>query len=76
MIVTSKKDYNLVSKQIGLKNKILLKPVHPVFQTEEDLKKNIIKKDKVVLGALKGIVIKGQKEFVEVIENITVIKAY
>ena len=77
LLVIKEKNYKEIIDQISSKNKILIKPVHPIFQTIEDLRKNILKKDKVIIDALKtGIVLKGQKEIVEVIENVTSIKPY
>ena len=43
------------------------KKVHPIYQTKEDLRKNIAKPDKVVLNALKGLVVLGQDTFIEVL---------
>lgn len=72
LVIINKKDYKDIMNKIELKNKTLLKPLHPIFQTIEDLKRNILKKDEVVLDILKtGVVLKGQKEFVEVIEDVT-----
>lgn len=72
LIVIDKKGYNPIMDRVTEKNKILLKPIHPIFQTIEDLKKNIKKKDAVVLEILRrGIFLKGQKEIVEVIQDVT-----
>src|SRR3989344_1097390 len=68
LLVIKEKNYKEIIDQISSKNKILIKPVHSIFQTIEDLRKNILKKDKVIIDALKtGIVLKCQKEIVEVI---------
>ena len=77
LIIIENKDHKAIMNLIDKKNEILTKPIHPVFQTMEDLKNNIQKKDKVILDALKtGIVLKGQKEIIEVIENVANAQAY
>lgn len=45
--------------------------IHDVIQTEEDLKKNLLAKDKAVLGILrKGVVLWGQKVIVQVVKDV------
>lgn len=45
--------------------------IHDVLQTEQDLKNNIINKDKVILEILrKGTILWGQKTIIEVIKNV------
>jgi hypothetical protein len=44
--------------------------VQDVLQTEEDLNKNIIKEDKVIIEILrKGIILWGQDKLIKIIEN-------
>ena len=70
LIVIENKNYSTIMNLIDKKNKILIKPVHPIIQTMEDLKDNILKKDEVILDALRtGIVLNGQKEIIGIIEN-------
>ncbi len=77
LIVIEKGDYKNIEDKITQKNKILLHPIHPIFQTIEDLKKNIKKKDEVVLEILRtGIFLKGQKEIVEVVQDVTSTQSY
>lgn len=77
LIIIDKKMYRKIMKKIELKNNLLLKPIHPIFQTAEDLINNILKKDKVMLDILKtGVVLKGQKDFVEVMENVASKQTY
>ena len=45
LIVIENKNYSTIMNLIDKKNKILIKPVHPIIQTMEDLKDNILKKD-------------------------------
>ncbi|MBI4016737.1 MAG: winged helix-turn-helix transcriptional regulator [Candidatus Aenigmarchaeota archaeon] len=71
MIVVDMKNYKAVNKQVDEKNVILVKRIHPVWQTIEDLEKNIKKPDKVVLEILKtGVVLKGHELIAEVLANI------
>jgi len=77
LIVIENKNYSTIMNLIDKKNKILIKPVHPIIQTMEDLKDNILKKDEVILDALRtGIVLNGQKEIIGIIENVTNTQPY
>ncbi len=70
LIIFEKKNYSKIKSCIGKKNDVLLKPIHPIFQTVSDLKNNIRKKDEVVLNILKtGIIIKGQEIVLESIKH-------
>ena len=72
MILVESKGYDLVSKQMVEKNMILVKPIHPVWQTRSDLEKNIKKADPVILEILKtGVVLKGQDIIAEVLNSVT-----
>ena len=72
LIVLDKKNNNKLNKFIREKNLLLIKKLHPVKQTNEDLQKNIIRKDKVIINALKyGVVLHGYEEIVELIKNVT-----
>ena len=72
LLVFDAKNNNKINEFIKNKNQILLKKVHPIKQTKEDLIKNIKKKDKVILSALsEGIILYGYEELVGVIKNVT-----
>jgi len=72
LIVYDQKNNEKINKIINDKNQILLKKIHPIKQTREDLKKNIEKQDKVVLNAIKeGIVLHGYETLIEIIEDAT-----
>ena len=59
-------------KFIKEKNQLLIKKLHPVKQTHEDLIKNIAKKDKVIINAIKeGIVIHGYEKIAQLIKNVS-----
>lgn len=72
LILTEEKNYHTVEKQVLEKNKILVKPIHPVWQVRSDLEKNLRKKDPVVLDIIKtGVVLKGQHVIMEVLANVS-----
>ncbi len=63
------KDFNKLVEEI---NQLSVKKVHPVKQSVQDLKNNLLKKDKIILNAVKeGIVLFGYEKFVEVIESVS-----
>ena len=56
---------------ISEKNKILLKPIHPVIQSSNDIKGNLKKKDPVVLNVLRrGFVLSGYDKLIEVVKSV------
>ncbi len=67
LLVTSQERFKKLKDEISGLNNINEKNIHPVYQTSEDLRNNIAKKDKVVLNALKGIVVFGGKKMIEMI---------
>ncbi|MFH0874995.1 MAG: nucleotidyltransferase domain-containing protein [archaeon] len=72
LLVFDEKNNSIINKIINEKNQILTKNIHPVKQTENEFKDNIIKKDKIILSALRdGIVLHGIDNFVETIKNVT-----
>ena len=72
MIITSTKKIKVLEKKVDEKNKILTKPLHPIWQTTEDLRKNTQKRNKVILEILKtGVVFKGQELITEVLARVT-----
>ena len=72
LIVYNEKDNEQINKIIKEKNSILTKKIHPIKQTYEDIKNNILKKDKILINAIKdGIVIKGQEKIVRLMQNVT-----
>ena len=48
------------------------KKLHPIKQTRDDLRKNILKRDKVIIDAIKnGIVLHGHEKIIGMIKNVT-----
>jgi predicted nucleotidyltransferase len=72
LIIVEKKDYDTLYKLVKAKNDILVKPIHPVWQTRSDMVKNILKRDAVVLEIIKtGIVLKGNYFITEVLASVS-----
>ena len=65
LLITDDKKFSKLKKEIAEINTINIKRVHPLYQTKEDIKNNIEKKDKPLLNALKGIVIFGEDVLME-----------
>lgn len=62
---TDKKQFAKLQKQVETINSMNPKKIHPVYQTETDLRKHIKEKQGVVLNALKGIVVFGEAVLME-----------
>ena len=70
LIVLNWKNNGKLSQFIKEKNQLLIKKLHPVKQTKNDLRKNIIKRDKVVVNSIKEVVIlHGYEKIIELIKN-------
>ena len=66
LILLENANYKKIRVEIDKLNKISPKEIHPLFQTEEDFKKNIKEKDKVVLNILsKGYILWGSEYIVK-----------
>jgi len=72
LIILKPENNKKISHAINLKNQILTRRIHPIKQTSEDFVKNIIKKDKIILNAIKeGIILSGAGKAVELMKNAT-----
>ena len=72
LIVIDKKDYKEVKKTINEKQELLPKALHSIEMTEEDLIKNIKKKQGAIMDIIKSaVILYGQDQYVEVIKNVT-----
>src|SRR3989338_941447 len=66
LIVLNWKNNGKLSQFIKEKNQLLIKKLHPVKQTKNDLRKNIIKRDKVVVNSIKeGVILHGYEKIIE-----------
>lgn len=63
LLVTDQKRFPKLQKEIDELKKMNIKKIHPMYQTYDDVIKNIKKRDKPLLNAIKGIVIKGEEIF-------------
>ncbi|HIH25919.1 MAG TPA: winged helix-turn-helix transcriptional regulator [Nanoarchaeota archaeon] len=70
VFVTNNKLIKKLEKEINELNNINVKRIHPLYQTSDDLINNIKKNDKVLLNAIKGIIVKGENNFVTLSINI------
>ena len=71
VVVVAEDKFKAAYKAIGEKQALMIKRIHVVWQSPKDLKSNLKKKDAVILDALRtGVVLKGQAEFVEVVESV------
>ncbi len=66
LLVTDQKRFSKLQKEIKEINEANIKKIHPMYQTYNDIIKNIKKRDKPVLNAIKGIVAFGEERFLEV----------
>ncbi len=69
LFVVKKENFKSVKKEVVKINRLSEKLIHAVYQTEEDLVNNILKKDKVILNAVKGVVVFGERKFVKLLRN-------
>ncbi len=69
LLITDKKKFQRLRKEIEDINLINLKKLHPIYQSKQDLKKNIKEEDKVILNAIKGIVIFGEDKIMDLIKK-------
>ncbi len=67
LFVTENKKFQMLKKEIEEINKLNPKKIHPIYQSKEDLEKNIKKHDNVILNSIKGIVVFGEDIFIEIL---------
>lgn len=69
VLITDKKRFQKLRKEVDEINLINVKKLHPLYQTKEDFMKNIKKGDKPLLSAVKGIVVFGEDEILSLLEK-------
>lgn len=69
LFITEKENFDSLRKKLDKINQLNEKKIHAVYQTKEDLRKNISNQDKVLLNAIKGIVVFGEKKFISLIKE-------
>ena len=70
LFVIKQKYFNALKRSIEKLNSINEKKIHPIYQTLNDFKKNINKRDKIMLDVVKGIVIFGEKKIVSLLTSL------
>src|SRR3989344_4091747 len=68
LLITNKRKFLKLKKEINEMNLLNIKKLHPVYQTKDDFKENL-KKDKIVLNAIKGIIIFGEDVIIRLLEE-------
>lgn len=72
LLVFTQKKLKKVKKLVKDKNEILLKPIHLIMQSPNDIKKNLKKKDPVIINALlRGEVLSGYDKLIGAVKNVT-----
>lgn len=69
VLITDEKRYKKLKKEIEDIDLMNVKKLHPLYQTKEDIKKNIEKGDKPLLNAIKGIVVFGEDMIIDLLEK-------
>jgi len=69
LLITDKKKFPRLKKEIEEINSLNIKKLHPLYQTEDDLRENIKKGDKPILNALKGVVVFGEDKMINLLEK-------
>ena len=68
LFVTNQKKFSKLKREIEGINELSEKKLHPIYQTIKDIKDNIKKKDKIVLNAIRGIVVFGHSNLLKVLK--------
>ena len=69
LLITDQKMFTKSKKEIESLNLINPKKYHPIYQTKEDIKRNIKERDKVIFNAVKGIVIFGEDLIIKLLSK-------
>ncbi len=69
LLITNQKRFPKIEQEIKGINDINIKKIHPMYQTYSDVIKNIKKRDKPVLNAIKGIVVCGEEKLLKIYDE-------
>ena len=69
LLITDQKRFSKLKKEVENINLINVKRLHPVYQSEKDIKANIKRGDKALLNAIKGVVSFGEERIVDLLEK-------
>lgn len=67
LIIINQKNFKKAKKEIENINMLNEKKIHPIYQTKKDLEKHIKERNKVILNAIKGIIVFGEDNILEVL---------
>jgi len=70
LFVVDERKFSKLKKEVEKLNIISEKKIHAVYQTKRDLLKNLKKKDKVVMEIVKGLIVFGEKNFVNLLGEV------
>ncbi|MBS3064840.1 MAG: hypothetical protein J4472_03425 [DPANN group archaeon] len=70
LLITNQKKFTKLKKEIESLDIINVKKLHPLYQTKEDVVKNVKKEDKPLLNAIKGIVVLGDDVIIKLFEKL------
>lgn len=72
LLIIEKEKYKEISKLVEEKNRILIKPIHPLIMVSSDLEKNLKNKNPAMINAIReGHIFYGYAEIMEVIKHVT-----
>jgi predicted nucleotidyltransferase len=69
LVIVNKKNFDAVKKEVDEINMLNEKKVHPVYQTRKDLEKHIREENKIVLNAIKGVVVFGEETLIPLLKK-------
>lgn len=69
LFVARQNKFEELKKEIEKINKLSIKKIHPIYQSENDFKKNLYKRDKLIIEAIKGIFIMGEDKLMGLISE-------
>ncbi len=69
LFLVKSESFKKLKNEIEKLNQLNDKKIHPLYQTEEDFENNLAKRNKIILDAIKGIFVKGQKEFLDIMKR-------
>jgi predicted nucleotidyltransferase len=75
LLIVNEKNFKEIRSFIERKNKILIKPIHPIYQTLGDFKRGLESKKDVLIEIVKtGIVLSGHSDFIDFLNKIKINK--
>lgn len=69
VLITDKKKFPGLKHEIEEINRLNIKRLHPVFQSKEDFVRNMKKRDRIIIDAIKGVVVFGEDKIIELMQK-------